>query len=138
MPRLLHSFVLFVLFILTLETGSYPHGPAGTAGNLQAFDIRAQSLGLCPLINTDVRARVSGILARVTVTQRFHNPFIDPIEAVYTFPLPHEAAVDEMTVRTGDRTIRGVIRRRKDAAKLYEEARVRGVEACPSCGAHLS
>ena len=37
------------------------------------------------------------------------------IEAVYVFPLPHEAAVDDMTMAIGSRKIVGVIKRRAEA-----------------------
>jgi len=73
-----------------------------------------------------VQARIAGPLARVTVTQEFHNPFAEKIEAVYTFPLPPDAAVDDMTMRIGDRTIRGLIKPRDEARKIYEEARRSG------------
>ena len=61
--------------------------------------------GLCPLKHTDVKAEISGFLSRVVVTQEFENPYKDKIEAVYTFPLPHNAAVDDMTLRVGDRIV---------------------------------
>ena len=64
---------------------------------------------------------ISGFAARVVVTQRFENPFPDPIEAVYTFPLSERAAVDGMWMRTGDREIRGEIARREQARRVYEE-----------------
>ena len=82
--------------------------------------------GLCPLKHTDVRAAISGPLARVTVTQEFENPFAEKIEAVYTFPLPPDAAVDDMTMRVGERTIRGIIKTREEARKIYDEARRTG------------
>src|SRR6187431_222479 len=50
----------------------------------------------CPLKHTDVQADIAGFVARVKVTQTFHNPTKEKIEAVYVFPLPHEAAVDEI------------------------------------------
>ena len=56
--------------------------------------------GICPLKHTDVKAEISGPLARVTVTQEFENPFSEKIEAVYTFPLPPASAVDDMTMRS--------------------------------------
>jgi len=81
---------------------------------------------LCPLKHTDVRATVSGPLARVNVTQDFENNTPDKIEAIYTFPLPHNAAVDDMTLTVGSRTIRGLIKRRDEARKIYEDAKNRG------------
>jgi Ca-activated chloride channel family protein len=82
-----------------------------------------------PLRGTDVSARISGREAEVFVTQRFENDGPDPIEAVYVFPLPADAAVDEMEMRIGDRVVRGVIRERHDAQQVYEEARSEGRRA---------
>src|SRR5439155_7509662 len=61
-------------------------------------------------------------MARVELTQDFENPSPEKIEAVYTFPLPPDAAVDDMTIQIGTRTIRGVIKRREEAAALYSKA----------------
>src|SRR5262245_65031753 len=83
-----------------------------TQGALQAIGPDGQRRADCPLKHTDVKAEVSGQLARVTLTQEFHNPFQDKIEAVYAFPLPQSAAVDDMTMIVGDRTIKGKIKRR--------------------------
>lgn len=86
----------------------------------------ARELGRCPLKHTDVKANVSGYVARVTVKQQFHNPFKEKIEAVYTFPLPENAAVDEMTMRIGNRVIKGSIKKRDEAKEIYEAAKARG------------
>jgi Ca-activated chloride channel family protein len=81
---------------------------------------------LCPLSHTDVQAEITGFVARVTVTQQFINPTNDRIEAIYTFPLPHDAAVDDMTMTVGERVVRGLIKRREEAQKIYEQARAAG------------
>lgn len=78
------------------------------------------------LTHTDVQANVSGNLARVEVTQTFENPFEDPLEAIYVFPLPDEAAVDDMEIRIGDRVIRGEIKPREEAQAIYEQAVAEG------------
>jgi Ca-activated chloride channel family protein len=85
--------------------------------------------GLCPLEHTDVTADVAGQLARVTVRQEFANPSTEPIEAVYTFPLPEDAAVDDMTMVIGARTVKGQIKRREEAREIYEAAKARGQAA---------
>jgi Ca-activated chloride channel family protein len=82
--------------------------------------------GICPLKHTGVKARISGPLARVTVTQEFENPFQEKIEAVYAFPLPPDSAVDDMTMLVGGRTIRGLIKPREEARKIYDDARRAG------------
>ncbi len=42
------------------------------------------------------------------------------------FPLPNRAAVDDMTIVVGERTIRGVIKNRDEARQIYEAARKAG------------
>src|SRR5215510_13323345 len=100
-----------------------------TQGALQATGRDGQPRAECPLKHTDVRADVSGSLARVNVTQEFHNPFQEKIEAVYVFPLPQSAAVDDMTMIVGDRTVKGKIKRREEAQAIYEAARDAGQTA---------
>ena len=82
-----------------------------------------------PLKHTDVKASVSGYIATVDVTQQYHNPYDEKIEAVYVFPLPQNAAVNEFLMTIGDRRIRGIIRGRKEAEKIYREARALGYVA---------
>src|SRR5256886_8628216 len=100
-----------------------------TQGSLQVVDSSGNAKAVCPLKHTDVKAQISGFLSRVTVTQEFENPFKEKIEAVYTFPLPQNAAVDDMTMVVGDRTVRGKILRREEAQAVYEAARNNGQTA---------
>ncbi len=100
-----------------------------TQGSLQIVDPTGQPKAICPLKHTDVKAQISGFLARATVTQEFENPFKEEIEAVYTFPLPQNAAVDDMTMIVGDRTVRGKILQREEAEAVYEAAKNRGQTA---------
>jgi len=79
-----------------------------------------------PLKHTDVKAAISGYIASVDVTQQFHNPFDEKIEAVYVFPLPQNAAINEFIMTIGDRRIRGIIREREEAEQIYREARRQG------------
>ncbi len=97
-----------------------------TQGALQVIGKDGQSTGQCPLKHTDVKTEISGQLARTTVTQEFQNPYNDKIEAVYVFPLPVNAAVDDMTMIVGDRTVKGKIKRREEARQIYEAARDAG------------
>ncbi len=79
-----------------------------------------------PLKHTEVSAKIAGNLSRVQVTQSFENPFTDPLEAVYVFPLPDEAAVDDMEIKIGDRVIKGSIKKREEAKQIYEQAKRQG------------
>ena len=82
-----------------------------------------------PLKHTDVKGRISGYIATVQVIQQFHNPYDEKIEAVYVFPLPQNAAVNEFIMIIGERRIRGIIRERKEAERIYREARRQGYVA---------
>jgi len=82
-----------------------------------------------PLKHTGVKAYVSGYIATVEVTQEYHNPYDKKIEAVYLFPLPENAAVNEFLMTIGDRRIRGIIREREEAERIYKEARDQGYVA---------
>jgi Ca-activated chloride channel family protein len=118
-------------------TGSPTAQPALTAPSVEdhvtqgALRVKQKDGAIveCPLKHTDVKAEVSGFIARVKVTQTFSNPFDEPIEAVYVFPLPHQAAVDEMTMVIGTRRIVGTIQRRTQARQIYEAALAAGLTA---------
>ena len=47
--------------------------------------------GNLPLDRLDVRADITGLTARVELTQDFRNAFDVPLEATYIFPLPDRA-----------------------------------------------
>src|SRR5687768_1722345 len=100
-------------------------GPV-TEGTLLAIDKQGNPSQECPLKHTDVKAEITGFMARVTVSQEFHNTAPDKIEAVYVFPLPHMAAVDRMDMYVGGRHIKGDIKRREEARAIYEAARDAG------------
>ena len=97
-------------------------GPS-TQGSLQVLDNDGRVTGECPLKHTAVKAEVSGFMSRVTVTQDFENQFADKIEAVYIFPLPQAAAVDDLTMLIGERVIKGKIMRREEAQSAYAAAK---------------
>ena len=86
---------------------------------LTAMLTGGRKLGECPLQNTEVKARISGYVSRVTVKQTFKNTFNEKIEAVYTFPLSQSAAVDAMTMKVGERIIKGSIKKREEAKASF-------------------
>ena len=131
MPRrsiLKWTALISISIVMVLVTFSNIHSQtqSQTQGVLQAFDKDGKPNGECPLKHTAVKAQVSGFLSRVTVTQDFENNFEEKIEAVYTFPLPQAAAVDDLTMLIGNRTIKGKIMRREDAQSAYAAAKQLG------------
>ncbi len=82
-----------------------------------------------PLVHTDATLDVRGLVAAATVTQQYVNSSTAPIEAVYIFPLPHDAAVYDMEIRIGNRVIRSEIHERAEAKRVYEAAKSEGKRA---------
>jgi len=125
--------VVFVVQAFGAEAEKDPNAVPAIETDVTQGALRVEqpdgSVVACPLKHTDVVADISGFIARVKVTQTFHNPFDDKIEAVYVFPLPHGSAVDDMTMVIGDRRIVGIIRKRKEARWIYEYALRRGQTA---------
>jgi Ca-activated chloride channel homolog len=96
------------------------------APKVMRFDGVARAVIAFPLEHTAITAKVGGMAAVYDVEQEFENPFDDPIEAVYVFPLGDDGAVSGYSITIGDRTITGEIRTRDDARKIYERARDEG------------
>jgi Ca-activated chloride channel family protein len=80
-------------------------------------------------MNTDIDLRVSGIVARVAVKQRFLNDGSEWVEGVYVFPLPDGAAVDRLRMHIGERFVEGDIRPKEKARKEFEKAKAEGRKA---------
>jgi Ca-activated chloride channel family protein len=107
------------------KTKAQPVDPSAPAAAALLTTAGGKLVGL-PLRETDFFTTVTGTIAETTVTQTFVNPYDKPIEAVYTFPLPHDGAVDDYSFRFAGREVRGVIKRREEARAEYEDAKRAG------------
>jgi Ca-activated chloride channel family protein len=125
----LSALSLAVVFMISTlvhdETVAAAQTESVPPGSLRFID-KDGLVGECPLKHTEVKAAVSGFLSRVTVTQDFENTAEQKIEAVYKFPLPQAAAVDDLTMLIGDRTVKGKIMRREEAQQAYAAAKQLG------------
>ena len=72
---------------------------------------------------------ITGLIARVNITQHFTNPSAEWVNGVYVFPLPENAAVDHMDMIIGERIIEGKIKKRNQAKQIYEQAKQQGKKA---------
>ncbi|MBI4964817.1 MAG: VWA domain-containing protein [Desulfomonile tiedjei] len=118
-------YILTGVLIVLVSTSLCLAAPPGQ-GQLTIIEPDGKPGSGCPLEHTSVQSEISGFVARVEVKQIFHNPRQEKIEAVYTFPLSAAAAVDEMLMKVGERTVRGEIKRREEARRIYEAARDKG------------
>ena len=116
--------LLYVLIIMNPQNASAGQ-PQGNS-QLQIIGKDGKVTGFVPLKHTGIKTEISGFVARIEVTQEFENVLPDAVEAVYVFPLPHDSAVDGMTMTVGEREIRAVIKERDEARKIYEQARNTG------------
>ncbi len=99
-----------------------PTGPRGA--KLVSVDGRT-----FPLEAVRVAASTSGGIACSTLVQTYRNPYAEPLEVVYTLPLPADGAVIGYTMRLGERVIRGEVRPREEAKEAYEKAMFEGRSA---------
>jgi Ca-activated chloride channel family protein len=116
--------LLYVLIVLNPQNASAGQPQSGS--QLQIVGKDGKMAGFVPLKHTGIKTEISGFVARIEVTQEFENVLPDAVEAVYVFPLPHDSAVDGMTMTVGEREIHAVIREREEARKIYEQARNTG------------
>jgi len=91
-----------------------------------SMQVKGNTPRILTLKHTEVKAEISGFVAEVKVTQVFSNPADQPIEAVYVFPLPENAAVNAMELKVADRVIKGQIKKREEAKQIYEAAKAQG------------
>jgi Ca-activated chloride channel family protein len=88
--------------------------------------LRTSTGQVLPLEHTDVKATIAGPVASVELEQVFRNDTGGPIEAVYLFPLPHEASVYRMSFTIGERIVKGVVKEKEEARRAYQAARAEG------------
>jgi len=85
--------------------------------------------GDLPLESSSYDVQVTGAVADIELEQVFRNDSEEWMEAVYSFPLDGDAAVDDMSILLGNREIIGEIQEREQARENYEEAKANGQAA---------
>jgi Ca-activated chloride channel family protein len=113
----------------TRRDAAAPTLPEITEGSLLCRSPLSGQYEFVPLQHTDVEIDVRGLVASATVSQRYANETDAPLEAVYVFPLPPDAAVHDLEIRIGDRVIHSVVRERAEAKRTYDTAKSRGQRA---------
>lgn len=119
MPRV-KTFCYFALFTLFTLLPVSPSLGAGllkpTGGGNHALTIGAHHVNV--LINNG--------FARTEVDQIFSNSGDAPLEAIYTFPLPKQASLSELSMWVNDREIIGEVVEKESARQLYEAQKSAG------------
>ncbi|MEE9320537.1 MAG: marine proteobacterial sortase target protein [Granulosicoccus sp.] len=116
--------VLVILQLFLVNDISANETDTASTGVLLLSDTHETQVAL--LLDTEISINVQGMLADMTLTQRFRNVSDNWLEGNYLFPLPDKAAVRGMQIKVGDRIIRGKILTRQDAKTSYAEAKQAG------------
>ena len=137
-PALLASVTEDEIWVIARENAPRPVGAEYDTPRSGAMlaQIKEEKVPL-PLKHTDVKGAIAGYIATVDVTQQYQNPFGEKIEAVYVFPLPENAAVNEFVMTIGERRIRGIIRERaggRDRSTRRPAARATSPRCSPRSG----
>ena len=82
-----------------------------------------------PLQSARIAAEASGGIAFSTLVQTYRNPYAEPLEVIYTLPLPADGAVIGYSMKLGERIIRGEVRARDEALATYKKALFEGRSA---------
>src|SRR5215471_12659520 len=84
--------------------------------------LRAVEGGSVPLVGVDVTGEVFGAHARVVLRQRYENREKKPIEALYTFPVPSDAALVGFSMECNGRRLEAEVKEREEAFAAYDDA----------------
>ncbi|HKK23706.1 MAG TPA: marine proteobacterial sortase target protein [Pseudohaliea sp.] len=116
--------VLVLLFFLLLDAA--PVRAEGPALRLVDDDGEA-SLSLRQASHLSLE--IHGLVAVAVLEQSFENRAAGWRHGVYSFPLPEQAAVRRLDFIVGERVIRGRVREREEAAKVFETVKRQGKQA---------
>lgn len=97
------------------------------SGMLMSFDNQTGEYHSLLLQDSQFEVDIYGLLATVTVKQRYLNQNQDWLnEAVYAFPLADSSAVYRLRMTIGERVIEGEIHEKKQAEAIYQQAKSEG------------
>jgi len=82
-----------------------------------------------PLLGTNVRVEIAGVIAHVSVRQSYKNDGTRPIHARYVFPASTRAAVHGLTMTVDHEVVRARIRERGQARQEFKAAQAAGKNA---------
>jgi Ca-activated chloride channel family protein len=117
---LILSAVLLLLLIIRVESAQAQEDNWGLEFQGDGTSLRSVAL------DTEVQVEVTGLVARISVSQDFRNSGRGWSEAIYRYPLPDGAAVDRMLVEVGQRILQGAIQEKQEARRQYQQAKSSG------------
>lgn len=99
--------------------------PAQAAGTLKD----SASGKYAQIVDHHVGVVLNNGFARTEVTQVFKNDSASPIDAIYEFPVPQDAALSQMRIVLADRVMNGEVLERSEAQQIYDNQKKAGNQA---------
>lgn len=81
------------------------------------------------LVNAKVHFEINGPIVSTTYEQSFTNQSTETLVGTYSFPLPENAAISGLEVHLNDRKIKGLIKEKVKAQRMFTEAIKTGKKA---------
>lgn len=112
---------IFVLTLLVLLAAV--SGPAFAQTPLPPMppDVMPIAPGAVQITRYQVTATVEDQVATTRIEQTFFNPGSAPVEGLYFFPIPEQAAIAEFNMVVDGQTVEGQIMRKEQARAIYED-----------------
>ncbi|MFT6875430.1 MAG: Ca-activated chloride channel family protein [Granulosicoccus sp.] len=101
---------------VALANNDYP-----TVGTLQLHHVNGNTEAI--QLDAHIDVTVTGLLAELTLTQKFQNTSDQWAEGTYLFPLHEESAIQGLLMIVGERTVHGQIMPKTTARNHYEDAK---------------
>ena len=95
----------------------------------KAVQLNAASAYPDPLAPVGIDVDLDGYLAHYRITQKFHNVEANPIEVVFTFPIPYGAVLLGVEAQIAGQTIASAALPKRQADNRYEDAVAEGNSA---------
>ncbi|TMO74512.1 marine proteobacterial sortase target protein [Pseudoalteromonas sp. S3785] len=118
------SIFIFLVSVLLVSFNSQAQSP-----KLELFDSGGAAVAPAIILKSDANMTLTGLINHVVVKQTYQNDNPFAVNARYVFPLPDESAVHAMTMRIGERVIKGQIDKKVEAEKKYQAAKKAGKQA---------
>ena len=99
-----------------------PPGAPSDQGENDGLGCLRTGRGNLPLDTVDVDAAITGLASTIQLTQGFRNPYDEPLEATYIFPLPPRAAVTALRMEADGRVVEAELKERAEARATYDAA----------------
>ena len=120
---------LIILALLFITQATYANTEEPGTGLLLLMAKESSAMSQALLLETKADIKVSAMTARVSLQQQFRNNTSGWVDGRYVFPMPESAAINDLTLRTDERVIKGEIKEKQRAKKAFEQARTEGKRA---------